>query len=93
MLVDLIFLYVEQSQATQATMDSLIWFLYYMATNPYTTVHFYASDMILTKHKDTYYLSEKKSRSRSGCHFLWETKSLFIEVTERQTLWITSHGR
>ena len=63
-----------QSQVNQVTMESLVWFLNYMATHLIVAVRFYASDMILTNHSDTSYLSETKARSQSGRNFLWATK-------------------
>eukprot|EP00957_Ditylum_brightwellii_P055140 4179128-Ditylum_brightwellii.AAC.1 len=46
----------------------------YCHTHPNATLHFLASNMILTLHSDASYLSEKKARSRTTGHFYLSNK-------------------
>ena len=43
--------------------------LNYVATHSNAGIHYVASDMILNLHSDASYLSEPKSKIRSGGHF------------------------
>ena len=43
--------------------------LKYLATNPYATIRFHASDIILNIHLDTSYLSYKSAKSRASGYF------------------------
>jgi hypothetical protein len=51
---------------TERTMEKALQVLDYLAAHPNTTVKFRASDMIMTIHSDTSYLTEPKARS-SAC--------------------------
>ena len=75
-LVYLISLSVAQSQFTQASMYSLVWFLDYVAMQPNVMVQFYVSGMILTNHSGASYISEPKSISLSGDHFYMGNKTI-----------------
>jgi hypothetical protein len=44
-------------------------FLDYDSTHPNAIITYHASDMVLTGHRDTSYLSKSKARSRVGGHF------------------------
>ena len=68
-------LYPDQSQGNQATMDSLIWFIDYMAMQTDAMVRFYSSNMILTNHSDVLYLSWHKARFQSRGHFYLGNKT------------------
>ena len=56
----------EQSSATSNMAKKITQLLNYLATNPYTTIRYKRSDMVLWVHSDAYYLSFPKARSRSG---------------------------
>jgi hypothetical protein len=56
----------EQSKATAVTADKVIKLLNYCNTHPETKIRYHASDMILYKHSDASYLSEKEAKSRVG---------------------------
>jgi hypothetical protein len=60
---------VEQTKATEKTMERCIDLLNYLATNQDAKVHFRASDMVMNIHSDASYLSETNSCSRSCGHF------------------------
>ena len=62
-------MYPDQSQGNQATMDSLIWFVDYMAMQTDAMVRFYSSNTILTNHSDVLYLSWHKACFQSRGHF------------------------
>ncbi len=67
---------IEQSKGTTSTMEKAKQLLDYLATNPDATIWFKASDMIMTVHSDTSYLSESNARSRACGHFFmgWSPK-------------------
>ena len=54
------------NDGTQETINALQHFLNYCATNPESTVLFWASDMILQNHSDAAYLVVNGARSRAG---------------------------
>jgi hypothetical protein len=56
----------EQSKATADTADKVIKLLNYCNTHPETNVRYHASGMILHRHSDASYLSEKEAKSRAG---------------------------
>ena len=65
----------QQANGTEATKKACHQLLDYVATHPDATVCYMASDMILAVHSDASYLSEAKSRSRSGGHFYLTNKN------------------
>jgi hypothetical protein len=56
----------EQTKATEKTQAAKNQLLDYLATHPYTTIRYHASDMILHIHSDASYLSVSNARSRLG---------------------------
>ena len=60
---------VEQTTATEKTMERCTQLLDYLAGQPEAIIRFHASDMILNIHSDASYLSEAKARSRACGHF------------------------
>ena len=60
---------VEQTRATEKTMNRCTHLLDYLAGHSDAKVRFHASDMILNIHSDASYLSEAKARSRACGHF------------------------
>jgi hypothetical protein len=63
---------IEQTKATERTMERCTQLLDYLAYHSEAKVRFYASDMIMNIHSDASYLSETKSRSRTCGHFfMW----------------------
>jgi hypothetical protein len=60
---------VEQTKATEKTMERCIQLLDYLASNSKAKVRFHASDMIINIHSNTSYLSKTKARSRACGHF------------------------
>jgi hypothetical protein len=60
---------VDQTKATERTMEGYTQLLFYLAHNVDAKVHFHASDMILNIHSNASYLSEAKARSRACGHF------------------------
>jgi hypothetical protein len=59
----------QQTKATQCTAHDANKFLNYCATHPDTTIHYYASDMVLNVHSNASYNSELQARSHAGSHF------------------------
>jgi hypothetical protein len=59
----------NQSKGTHATAQALTQLLNYAAAHPNATVRYTASDMYLHIHSNASYLSEAKSRSRTGGTF------------------------
>jgi hypothetical protein len=59
----------QQANSTENTMKKVCQFLDYVSTHPDAILMYHASDMVLTGHSDALYLSEPKSRSRTGGHF------------------------
>jgi hypothetical protein len=68
---------VDQTKATERTMERCTQLLYYLAHNADAKVHFHALDIILNIHSDALYLSEAKVRSRACGHFFmgWMPKN------------------
>jgi hypothetical protein len=60
---------VEQTKATERTMDKCTQLLDYLAGHADAKVCFHKSNMIMNIHLDTSYLSEAKARSRACGHF------------------------
>jgi hypothetical protein len=56
----------EQTRETEKTQAATKKLLDYLATHPYATIRYYASDMILHIHSDASYLSVSNARSRLG---------------------------
>jgi hypothetical protein len=69
MLVALSTIASAQSTGTEKTLDAVVQLLNYAASHPDATVRYKASDMYLWGHSDASYLSETKSRSRTGGYF------------------------
>ena len=65
----------QQAAPTENTMTLEKLFLEYAATQPNAIITYNASDMVLSAHSDASYLSESKSRSRSGGHFFMSNNS------------------
>jgi hypothetical protein len=65
----------EQTKATEKTQAATNQLLDYIATHPYATIRYHASDMILNIHSDAYYLSVSNARSRLGDLFFCGDKS------------------
>ena len=68
---------VEQTKATEKTMERCINLLNYLVTNQDAKVVFRASDMVMNIHSDASYLSKTNLRSRSCGHFFmgWMPKN------------------
>ncbi len=68
---------VDQTKATERTMEQCTQLLDCLAHNADAKVRFHASDMILNIHSDTLYLSEAKAWSRACRHFFmgWMPKN------------------
>ena len=60
---------VEQTKATERTMEKCTQLLDYLAGHADAKVRFHKSDMIMNIHLDASYLSEAKARSRACGHF------------------------
>jgi hypothetical protein len=60
---------VEQTKATEQTMDKCTQLLDYFAGHADAKVCFHKSDMIMNIHSDASYLSEAKAQSRACGHF------------------------
>jgi hypothetical protein len=60
---------IEQTKATERTMEQCTELLDYLAYHSKAKVRFYASEMIMNIHSDASYLSETKSCSRTCGHF------------------------
>jgi hypothetical protein len=59
----------DQAEATELTMEAVVFLLNYCATHPDATLRYRRSGMILHVDSDASYLSEKKARSRVGGFF------------------------
>ena len=57
---------IAATKGTKQTMEELIHFLNYCATNPDASIIFCRRDMILTLDSDAAYLNAPKARSRAG---------------------------
>jgi hypothetical protein len=68
---------VNQTKATNRTIEQCMQLLDYLAHNADAKVRFHALDMILNIHSDVSYLSEAKARSRACGHFFmgWMPKN------------------
>jgi hypothetical protein len=68
---------VDQTKATERTMEQCTQLLDYLAHNADAKVRFHVLDMILNIHSDASYLSEAKARSRACGHFFmgWMPKN------------------
>jgi hypothetical protein len=68
---------MEQTNATEKTLEHCIQLLDYLASNLEAKVRYHASDMVMNIHSDASYLSETKSRSRACGHFFmgWMPKN------------------
>jgi hypothetical protein len=65
----------EQTKATEKTQAATDQMLDYLATHPYATIRYHASDMILHIHRDASYLSVSNARSPLGGLFFLGNKS------------------
>jgi hypothetical protein len=66
----------EQTKATEKTQAATNQLLDYLATHPYTTIRYHASDMMLHIHSNASYLSVSNARSRlRGLFFLGNKSS------------------
>jgi hypothetical protein len=65
----------EHKKATEKTQAATNQLLDYLATHPYATIRYHASDMILHIHIDASYLSVSNARSRLGGLFFCGDKS------------------
>ena len=68
-LVDLSIIASEQVKETTKVLKNVNQVLYYLAKNPYETIRFHVSDIILNIHLDSYYLSAKSLKSRTSGNF------------------------
>jgi hypothetical protein len=59
----------EQTKATSGTAYKVIKLINYCTTHPKTKIRYHVSDMILNKHSDASYLSEREAKSKSGGFF------------------------
>jgi hypothetical protein len=68
---------VEQTKATEKTMERCIQLLDYLVSNSKAKVRFHASDMIMNIHLDAVYLSKTKARRRACGNFFmgWMPKN------------------
>jgi hypothetical protein len=65
----------EQTKATEKTQAATNQLLDYLATHPYATIRYHASDMILHVHSGASYISVSNARSRLGGLFFLGNKS------------------
>eukprot|EP00957_Ditylum_brightwellii_P003516 266288-Ditylum_brightwellii.AAC.1 len=68
-------LQIKQANATQEIAEAYHQLLDYVTAHPDATVCFLASDMILTIHSNTSYLSESKARSRAAKYYYLANKN------------------
>ena len=73
MLLSLNTLAEQQSSPTKNTESAITHFLDYAATNPSVIIQYKASNMILYIYSDASYLSEPRSRSRTGGHYYFSS--------------------
>ena len=68
---------IDQTKATQRTMDQCIQLLNYLASNQDAKVRFHASDMVMNIHSDASYLSELGAQIRTCGNFFmgWMPKN------------------
>ena len=69
MMVALSALASEQASPTRKTMEKVMTFLDYAASQEEAVITYHESDMVLACHSDASYLSEPGARIRSGGHF------------------------
>ena len=67
----------QQAAPTENTMTLVKQFIDYAATHPDAIIMYHASDMVLSAHSNTSYLSESKARIRAGGHFSCQTTHPF----------------
>eukprot|EP00957_Ditylum_brightwellii_P018103 1363656-Ditylum_brightwellii.AAC.1 len=65
----------KQANSTQETAEACHQLLDFVMTNPDAIVHFLSSEMILTIHLDSSYLSESKAGNRAAGHFYLANKN------------------
>ena len=70
MMVALSALASEQASPTRKTMEKVMTFLDYAASQEEAVITYHASDMVLACHSDASYLIEPGARSRAGEKFL-----------------------
>ena len=70
LLVSLSDLGQQQAAATQATKNSIMQLLDYVATYPRDSITFLSSNMILSSHSDAAYLNVTKYHIRAGAHII-----------------------
>jgi hypothetical protein len=58
----------KQSAGTQNTVNGMVNFLNYCASNPDAILRYTARDMVLHTHSDAGYLTDRNARSRAGGH-------------------------
>jgi hypothetical protein len=58
----------EQSVGTQNTVNGMVDFLNYCASNPNAILRYTSSDMVLHTHSDAAYLTDRNARIRAGGH-------------------------
>jgi hypothetical protein len=76
----------EQTKATEKTQADMSQMLDYLATHPYATIRYHASDMILHMYSDASYLSVSNTRSRLGGLFFLGNKSPEQEIIKGSIL-------
>ena len=69
MLAALCALASKQASSTRKTMEKVMTFLDYAASQEEAVITYHESDMVLACHSDASYLSEPGARSRAGGHF------------------------
>ena len=77
MLTSLGSIAAQKSNPTDKTTQKLKQLLDYAATHPYAVIAYQASEKVLAGHINASYLSETKSRSRSGGHFFMSNNTAF----------------
>ena len=75
MLVALSVLASKQAIPKQKTMEKVMTFLDYAASQEKAVIAYHASDMVLACHRDASYLSEPGARSRAGGHFFMSSNA------------------
>ena len=70
MLVALSASAADQASPTKQTLEKTLYFLDYVASHPDAILTYNKSNMVLSVHSDASYLTEPKSRSRAGGHWV-----------------------
>ena len=70
MLVTLSAIAADQASPTQQTLEKTLYFLDYVASHPDAILTYNKSKMVMAVHSDASYLTEPKSRSRAGGHWV-----------------------